>query len=44
MVSARLAVISQVYQRFTDRGPESVRNFVRRGGRQERFRRPQGVA
>jgi transposase len=23
---------------------ESVRNFVRRGGRQERFRRPQGVA
>ena len=24
--------------------PESVRNFVRRGGRQERFRRPQGVA
>jgi len=23
---------------------ESVRNFVRRGGRQERFRRSQGVA
>jgi transposase, IS30 family len=27
-----------------DQGSESVRNFVRGGGKQERFRRPQGVA